>query len=357
MTTIVGPVDHREIPTTVVIGGTASTLYSPLDIGVAGATATNAPIIQSIGQRGFQILNAMDFGAFFDGASHPMSSVYGTVAAAQAVYPWMTITDLTPEMDEFSIQAAINKLVTLGLPGVVSLPRGKGYANKGLVINNLNITIAGHGFGIGTNSTSPAIDAATLMTWNGGSGGTMLFIGPSTTNLPTVTGSCMRGIYQDCAGLAAIGQHWQSAASVVGAEVGVSNSTTHALLTDTTSCSEPGNVQSIRFARVEIDISTTTTGNGIQLDGSAFNFGTTDYANTSNVVFGLTKIALGASGQTGILGVHCDHVYFLENLRIAGVSGSIAVDLRGGTTQNGAYSCFFRLHAPNLASYVRGTTS
>lgn len=50
--------------------------------------------------------NAKDYGAIADGASHPLSGFYATLAAAQAVYPHAT--SLTQEIDWAAVQAAVN---------------------------------------------------------------------------------------------------------------------------------------------------------------------------------------------------------------------------------------------------------
>ena len=52
------------------------------------------------------VVNVKDFGAVFDGNSHPLSSYYPTLASAQAVYPHAVA--LTDEIDGVAMQAAIN---------------------------------------------------------------------------------------------------------------------------------------------------------------------------------------------------------------------------------------------------------
>ena len=63
-----------------------------------------------------------DYGAVGDGASHPLSSVYATLAAAQAVYPFAT--SLTQELDWAGTQAATNAAIARGA-GTIRL-RGVG---------------------------------------------------------------------------------------------------------------------------------------------------------------------------------------------------------------------------------------
>lgn len=70
------------------------------------------------------------FGAIGDGSSHPLSDYFGTLTAAQVVYPHAT--SLTNELDWAAIQAAINAAKALN--GCVSLGMGKDYiiGNKSL---------------------------------------------------------------------------------------------------------------------------------------------------------------------------------------------------------------------------------
>lgn len=82
------------------------------------------------------------YGAVGDGASHPLSSAYGTLAAAQAVYPHATA--LTDEIDWCAIQSALNALGTTGGVCVISK---KYLINRGLKFTQANI--------FGANPTSP----------------------------------------------------------------------------------------------------------------------------------------------------------------------------------------------------------
>lgn len=54
----------------------------------------------------FSVVNASDYGWIGDGASHPLSTKYATLAAAQLVYPH--VTSLTQEIDWAAAQATIN---------------------------------------------------------------------------------------------------------------------------------------------------------------------------------------------------------------------------------------------------------
>lgn len=73
----------------------------------------NIPLARAnLGLAGFNCANIMDYGAIGDGNSHPLSSVYSTLAAAQAVYSFAD--SLTNEIDYCAIQKAINT----GIPNV-----------------------------------------------------------------------------------------------------------------------------------------------------------------------------------------------------------------------------------------------
>ena len=65
--------------------------------GVVGRTLANHTA---------DIISVFDQGAVCDGSSHPLSSYYGSLAAAQAVYPF--VTSLSSQVDWAALQSAIN---------------------------------------------------------------------------------------------------------------------------------------------------------------------------------------------------------------------------------------------------------
>lgn len=65
--------------------------------------------------------NVVSFGAVGDGASHPASSIYGSLAALQAAYPWATA--LTNEINWLAFQGAIYAAENAG-GAVVFVPYG-----------------------------------------------------------------------------------------------------------------------------------------------------------------------------------------------------------------------------------------
>lgn len=78
------------------------------------------------------------FGAIADGASHPLSAYYATLADAQAVYPFAVA--LTDEIDGCAIQKALLavRLTTTGvLGGKVCLPTGQYRVNRTLTVQGV----------------------------------------------------------------------------------------------------------------------------------------------------------------------------------------------------------------------------
>lgn len=126
-------------------------------------------------------LNVLQCGAVFDGAHHPLSSYFGTLAAAQGVYSQAIA--LTDEVDGIAVQAAIcvmapycptmpagelGTLVDYG--GTVQIPVGKGWANETIYVN-AHVTVEGLG-GFQTYAGSPTNTSVTnagvsQIAWNG----------------------------------------------------------------------------------------------------------------------------------------------------------------------------------------------
>lgn len=113
-----------------------------LDPGIYTTTdpSTGKSVTFEVGASTRVEFNIMDYGAFGDGGTHPLSSVYATLAAAQAVYP--TATALTQEIDGQALrkalaaaaQAKANYNATGYYQGVVRLPQGQYQFDGGITI-------------------------------------------------------------------------------------------------------------------------------------------------------------------------------------------------------------------------------
>ena len=133
-------------------GGTVNgPVTAPVDTSTVIATTTMSN--RRLADRFADVVNVRDFGAVFDGASHPLSAYFGTLAAAQAVYP--KATALTNEIDGIAIQAAIDFCAARGGPskdysygGTVVLPNAKGLINTQLIINTPSVALRAGGSGI-----------------------------------------------------------------------------------------------------------------------------------------------------------------------------------------------------------------
>src|SRR5688572_26045102 len=74
-----------------------------------------------------------EFGAIGDGASHPLSTRYGSLAAAQVDYPHAQA--LTDELDWAATQAAVNAAAS-AYGGTVYSPAGDYILNRAVVLPN-----------------------------------------------------------------------------------------------------------------------------------------------------------------------------------------------------------------------------
>ena len=112
----------------------------------------------------------MDFGAYGDGLTHPLSGKYATLAAAQVDYPHAT--GLGDEIDWAAIQLCLNKCQAAGM-GVVFLPAGHFIINKPIEILGQNIWFKGSGFGtiIRQNANVPIIKVGNYVYPGGASSG------------------------------------------------------------------------------------------------------------------------------------------------------------------------------------------
>ena len=146
---------HRrdQMPTSTRAGlpAAAQGLFSQVSNSVRGVWVSTAYQFVKLGG---EYADPREWGAVFDGASHPLSSRYATLAAAQADYPHAIA--LTDELDWAACQGAINDLHTAG-DGLLLWPRGHGILNRQLTLN-ASTTYRGAGratiLDFGTNAIS-----------------------------------------------------------------------------------------------------------------------------------------------------------------------------------------------------------
>lgn len=114
--------------------------------------ASGATSARTLAARFADTICVKDFGAFGDGSSHPASSVYGTLAALQAVYGTtcngVTVA-LTQELDWLAFNLAVQTLTTSG--GTVYFPDGT------YVMSNANSASDGSGQTILPSRTYPPL--------------------------------------------------------------------------------------------------------------------------------------------------------------------------------------------------------
>ena len=96
-------------------------------------------------------ISVKDYGAIGDGVSHPMSSRFATLAAAQAVWP--VVTSLTDEIDWAAFQSAINA----NSGAIVEVPAGTYIINRAISITTSFTTLEG------SNQYAPTIITTNLI--------------------------------------------------------------------------------------------------------------------------------------------------------------------------------------------------
>ncbi|TGD94056.1 hypothetical protein [Methylobacterium nonmethylotrophicum] len=86
---------------------------------------------RTLAARAADALSVMDYGAFCDGQSHPLSGRFGSLAAAQAVYP--AAVALTDEFDWVATQTAANAMPATA-PSRLIFGRGKCLLNRDVTL-------------------------------------------------------------------------------------------------------------------------------------------------------------------------------------------------------------------------------
>lgn len=137
------------------------------------------------------VVHARQFGAIGDGSLHPLSAFFGTLAAAQAIYPHAVA--LTDQIDWVAIQAGINWLAAVG-GGTLEHDRGAYRINRTVTVGASDIKLHGAGHGdFHYAGTSPS--AACRYVWNGSAVGFMVLFNPGGVQWMTDNG--FDGIYLD----------------------------------------------------------------------------------------------------------------------------------------------------------------
>lgn len=179
-----------------------------------------------------QTVSAKDFGAIGDNNSHPLSGIYATLAAAQAVYPF--VTSLTQELDWAAIQAAINALPD---GGIVLLHQGTFLINTALGAN-VGVILEGQSVDDVSSNPNGSGQGFPRIRWSGGvSSGAMFNLFPSVAG-NIVWGGGTRNIF------------WDGAANVANGVL--FNNTTQAVFS--------GDVRNVTFAGVVLSSDSGTTG-------------------------------------------------------------------------------------------------
>lgn len=117
-------------------------------------TVNTSATIREIGG----VYNVKAFGAVCDGSSRPLSTIYGSLAAAQAVYPHATA--LTNQLDWAAIQGAINAAFSAG-GGSVFVPPGV-CLNDGTLVLKYKVNLLGGSLGAYAKNTFGTRERSTI---------------------------------------------------------------------------------------------------------------------------------------------------------------------------------------------------
>jgi len=324
-------------------------------LGVSTVTATGTITARASSDRFAETLNVLDFGALFDGSSHPLSATYGTLAAAQAVYPHAVA--LTDEIDGVAVQAAINRAKTLANGAVIDFPNGVGLVNRALVVDQSNIVFRGRGMTTLFHDLTSAVETtSTTLKWTGASGATVVTIAPPTD---AVNGKHManNGVW---GGLVIDGNSladtcWRIASTNSGEyHLGFIEPTGTGVLFDTIALGEFNDPQHNEVWITGLAIVNSPT--GVVLDGTGS--GGAQNGNTSLNQF--RDIGLKIKNGDGIHFNYCDHNLFdfVSVSRRSGGTGNALV-FNGSNVSSGhvGYSNKINYFTSNAPSVAKGTST
>lgn len=110
-----------------------------LDAGSITYSEADAYGTRTVEARLRDFRDVKGFGAIGDGASHPLSAFYPTLAAAQVLYPF--VTSLTEEIDGAAIQAAIDYYSG----GTIWIPEGNYITSRPILLTDTGTYLRGGG--------------------------------------------------------------------------------------------------------------------------------------------------------------------------------------------------------------------
>lgn len=161
-----------------------------LGAGLVGYDIASSYSNNTVGKKLNFLLSPWDFGAVADGTLHPLSEYYTTLAAAQAVYPF--VTSLDQSIDYAAMQKCVNAMIARGAAGMTMGGRGRFCINSTVQfnktgsVNEANKTIDFSGALIESYCGAQVLNDTIFTSWTlqGGvtvDSGTLVFAGDSTT--------------------------------------------------------------------------------------------------------------------------------------------------------------------------------
>jgi hypothetical protein len=127
---------------------------------------THQHVQDAIAQQRQSLFDPMDYGAIGDGTPHPLSTRYGTLAAAQAVYP--KATALTQEIDGAAIQKASDAATASGFGGLIPITRIYTFNQQITFLKLVNVRGNGSGDATSNSSAFKATGAGAQLQWGDG---------------------------------------------------------------------------------------------------------------------------------------------------------------------------------------------
>jgi len=153
--------------------------------------ATGSTTARSLEDRFAERRRVLDYGAVWDGSSHPLSGYFPTLAAARLIYPHAVA--LTDEIDWAAAQAAVN------LGGIIEFPDGTGLFNRQLTVGDgsaaapstlQNVQLLGRTVPAGNQITAPTTGTIIKFTGASGTDSVIRLLGPITTIVEGFTINC-----------------------------------------------------------------------------------------------------------------------------------------------------------------------